>query len=320
MKTLFTLILSLCVVFSFAQQKQNKYYFDANDKLTAIKENVSYFRIIQEPGSDSPFFILQEFYKDSITKRLGFLSSFDPILKFEETLVSYFPNGKKSSVENYNNNKLVNMAYYYYHNGRIKEQRDYLDYLDLSLKTAFFKYKTIQVLDLTGNKLLDENGNGLVNIKDINGEFESGAYVNGIKDGVWQSFNLELNENYEDVYANGKYVKGKTITSNGSIIEYEKFIKLPEFIGGTDGIGRLLGRLRYPPAARENKIQGKVTVGFVIQKDGSLSDFKIVKGVSSELDEEALRVIKLSPNWTPSLQRGKPISAPYSIPLFFQLK
>jgi TonB family protein len=320
MKYLFIAIFTLISVFSFAQKKQNTYYFDANDEITFIKEKVSYFRVIQEPGAGSPYFKMQEFYNDNTTKRLGLVSSYEPNLKFEETLISYFPNGKKSLVENYKKNKLINFAYHYYHNGKIKEQRDYLDYLDVSLKDAFFKYKTIQVLDSSGRKLLDENGSGIVNITDTNGDSEAGAYVNGIKDGIWTSYNSALNERHEDVYADGKYLKGKTIRSNGIAVEYEKFTQLPEFTGGSKVLGKYLGQnLRYPPAARENGIQGKVTLGFVVQKDGSLTDFKIITGVSKELDDEALRVIKLSPKWNPGMIRDKPIKVSYTLPVWFKL-
>ena len=238
MKSIFILIFSLAATFTFAQKKQNTYYFDANDDITFIKEKVSYFRVIQEPGAGSPYFIMQEFYNDNTIKRLGLVSSYEPNLKFEETLISYFPNGKKSSVENYKNNKLINFAYQYYHNGKIKEQRDYLDYLDVSLKDAFFKYKTIQVLDSSGRKLLDENGSGIINIFDINSDSEAGAYVNGIKDGIWTSYNSVLNEQYEDVYTDGKYIKGKTIPSNGIAVEYEKLKQWPEFPGGNKVFGK----------------------------------------------------------------------------------
>jgi TonB family protein len=94
----------------------------------------------------------------------------------------------------------------------------------------------------------------------------------------------------------------------------------PEYQGGQKALGKFLGsRLRYPVRARENKIQGKVYIGFVIEKNGSLSDFKVIRGIGGGCDEEAIRVLKLSPPWKPGYSNGKPVRTSYTLPITFQL-
>lgn len=77
--------------------------------------------------------------------------------------------------------------------------------------------------------------------------------------------------------------------------------------------------IKYPPPALRMGIEGRVFVQFVVNKDGSLSDFDVVKGVGSGCDEEAIRIIKNSPPWSPGKQRGKPVRQRMVLPIFFQL-
>jgi TonB family protein len=94
----------------------------------------------------------------------------------------------------------------------------------------------------------------------------------------------------------------------------------PEFQGGQTALGKYLGsRLRYPAGARQNKIQGKVYIGFIVEKNGSLADFRVVRGIGGGCDEEAIRVLKSSPAWRPGMASGKPVRTSYVLPITFQL-
>ncbi|MFA6944884.1 MAG: energy transducer TonB [Pedobacter sp.] len=94
----------------------------------------------------------------------------------------------------------------------------------------------------------------------------------------------------------------------------------PEYQGGQSALGKYLGlRLRYPVRARENKIQGKVYIGFIVEKNGSLSDFKIVRGIGGGCDEEAIRVLRSGPAWKAGMVKGKAVRTSYVLPITFQL-
>ncbi|QEC77133.1 M56 family metallopeptidase [Mucilaginibacter ginsenosidivorax] len=95
---------------------------------------------------------------------------------------------------------------------------------------------------------------------------------------------------------------------------------LPEFPGGVGAFIKFLGaNIRYPKDAREKGIQGRVIITFVVEKDGSLSGNKIVRSVSPDIDAEALRVLAMSPNWSPGTQKGKAVRVQYSVPISFKL-
>lgn len=96
--------------------------------------------------------------------------------------------------------------------------------------------------------------------------------------------------------------------------------QVPEFPGGLDKFGAYLGKsIRYPAVARENGTQGRVIVTFVVEKDGSLTDIKVTRGIGSGCDEEAVRVLKNSPKWKPGIQNGRPVRVQYSVPISFTL-
>ena len=95
---------------------------------------------------------------------------------------------------------------------------------------------------------------------------------------------------------------------------------MPEFPGGDVGLMKFIQRnVRYPAIAKEYNITGKVYVSFIVDKQGNVTNVKIVKGVSKELDDEALRVVSLLPKYKPGKQRGKTVRVMFTIPINFTL-
>jgi len=96
--------------------------------------------------------------------------------------------------------------------------------------------------------------------------------------------------------------------------------QVPEFPGGLDKFNAYLSKsIRYPAVARENGTQGRVIISFVCEKDGSLTDIKVARGIGDGCDEEAVRVIRASPKWKPGIQNGRPVRVAYSVPISFTL-
>ncbi|MBA7487989.1 MAG: energy transducer TonB [Prevotella sp.] len=96
--------------------------------------------------------------------------------------------------------------------------------------------------------------------------------------------------------------------------------QLPEFPGGIVQFMKWLTRnLRYPSMAQSQRIQGKVVISFIINKDGSIASPTIVQSADPLLDREAMRVIRMMPHWKPGLQDGKPCRTMFAIPVNFQL-
>ena len=96
--------------------------------------------------------------------------------------------------------------------------------------------------------------------------------------------------------------------------------EMPQFPGGPAALFEFLSKnIQYPKDAEKAKLQGRVIVTFVVKKDGSIADAKVVKSVAPSLDAEALRVINAMPNWTPGRQGGQPVNVKYTVPLTFRL-
>ena len=94
----------------------------------------------------------------------------------------------------------------------------------------------------------------------------------------------------------------------------------PQFPGGTAAMYKFLGRgIDYPSTARRMGIEGKVFIQFVVNKDGSVSDVQVIKGIGAGCDEEAARVIKSMPKWSPGKQRGNPVKVRMFMPVNFKL-
>lgn len=94
----------------------------------------------------------------------------------------------------------------------------------------------------------------------------------------------------------------------------------PEFEGGYEAMMNFIKKnMRYPASARRMGIDGTVYVSFVVGKDGSINDVKVLRGISADCDKEAVRVVQLMPNWKAGKQNGKPVFVRFNLPIKFKL-
>ena len=97
--------------------------------------------------------------------------------------------------------------------------------------------------------------------------------------------------------------------------------KMPSFPGGENALNQYLSKnIKYPPIALENGVSGRVICQFVVNRDGSIVDVEVVRSVDKSLDNEAVRVIKSMPKWSPGEQRGKPVRVKYTLPVNFRFQ
>lgn len=95
----------------------------------------------------------------------------------------------------------------------------------------------------------------------------------------------------------------------------------PEFPGGQTALHKFLfENIKYPVIANESGIQGMVYVTFVVEKDGSITDVRVLRGIGGGCDEEAVRVVKTMPKWKVGKQRGKPVRVQFNLPVRFVLQ
>ena len=97
--------------------------------------------------------------------------------------------------------------------------------------------------------------------------------------------------------------------------------QMPSFPGGQSALLQYLSsNIKYPVVAEENGVQGRVIVTFVVEKDGSITDVRVVKSVDPSLDKEAQRVVKSMPKWIPGKQNGSAVRVKYTVPVTFRLQ
>ena len=128
--------------------------------------------------------------------------------------------------------------------------------------------------------------------------------------------------------ANGEILKAKEVIAEPEPPKHEEENKVfdiveqqPLFPGGPAALMKYLSEnTKYPVVAQENGVQGRVTVQFVVEKDGSISDVHVLRGVDPSLDKEAVRVVKSMPRWTPGKQNGITVRVNYRVPVLFRLQ
>ena len=128
--------------------------------------------------------------------------------------------------------------------------------------------------------------------------------------------------------ANGEILKAKEVIAEPEPPKHEEENKVfdiveqqPLFPGGPAALMKYLSEnTKYPVVAQENGVQGRVTVQFVVEKDGSISDVHVLRGVDPSLDKEAVRVVKSLPRWTPGKQNGITVRVNYRVPVLFRLQ
>ena len=183
---------------------------------------------------------------------------------------------------------------------------------------------TVLVANTTNGTITDENGNFTLEVgtdQSIQVAYIGMSTVTmSVKDCLKkadQTIVLTESDTKKDV----KVVASapQTVTSDDqtfSVVE-----QMPEYPGGMRaGLEFMARNLRYPAKAQEAGKQGRVIVQFVVRKDGSLSDFKVLRPVDPWLDAEAIRVISTMPKWKPGMQEGKPVSVKFTLPVTFMLE
>jgi len=137
----------------------------------------------------------------------------------------------------------------------------------------------------------------------------------------------DVNISIADVKGNDEEHGQDIADLNASIVEEVEEAPLtmveqmPEFPGGEKALMKYLStNIKYPRIATENGVQGRVYINFVVDKDGGISNAKVVRGVDASLDAEAMRVVKAMPKWIPGKQNGETVRVSYTIPINFVLE
>ena len=114
--------------------------------------------------------------------------------------------------------------------------------------------------------------------------------------------------------------QAKAQDNSNKVYDFVSVEKQPAFPGGISRFYDYLAKeIKYPAAAKKNKTQGKVFASFIVEKDGTLTDVQVIRGLTTETDAEALRVLRKSPKWQPAQQKRIPVRVKYNIAVNFTM-
>lgn len=170
--------------------------------------------------------------------------------------------------------------------------------------------------------------NAIIPIK--NGRYEE-WYLSGERRVLTNYSNDKLNGDFKVFYKNGQikrsekwekgeWIAGECFDENGNKTDYCSYQEMASFIGGLSALFEYIGQtLRYPSSAQSTGIQGKVYIHFIVEKDGSITDVKVEKGVNQSLDAEAKRIVTEMPKWKPGRFEGRLVTTKFTLPINFKL-
>ncbi|WP_374948532.1 TonB family protein [Mucilaginibacter sp.] len=319
MKFLFIATFLLCTMVGKAQLRQNVYLLKNNGEIVTTKDSADFLRIIREPAKGEKLYDLLEYFTDGKQKLIGKTSKVE-MVTLEGPCLTFFNSGQRKSIATYEHGHHINDLYEYYPSGKLHVVKHYPEKFkyDSSADTVTVitdAYDSLGVATVVNRKGYYTDYN-----EDFTEVAEQGPIENGKKSGEWKGADKKDTVTFKEKYNEGILIEGSAV-KNGRNLTYSKARYVPAgFPNGEKAFGMFLARaIRYPAAARENNVQGMVVMQFFVEKDGTLTNIKVVNSVEKSLDDEALRALKGSPKWTPATKYGLPIRIYYTIPVQFAL-
>lgn len=150
--------------------------------------------------------------------------------------------------------------------------------------------------------------------------FTSVEFKNGKREGKLVNYYPDGKIKREEIFQSGKWISGKLLAENGKELPYTPFERFPQFPGGVEELNKIIERhLEYPKGC---KTEGRVILGFVIDKDGTMIKPKVLRSANPILSDAALKLFKAIASiykWQPGIQNGGPVRASYTIPINYRL-
>ena len=258
--------------------------------------------------------IIKEYYPDGKIMLIGtgYISSngYEAKVKLTGPYNEFYENGLKKSMGFYKDGKFYGLLRNYYPNGKLSDMQ-----IDTGGESAS---RLIECRDTAGN-ILAENGNGKWITYDylLKTIATEGNIVDSLKDGEWHCLigNKIISRSN---YSKGKLISATYYDSNGKQYPISDSKIEPHFSTGKVGLDNFLSlNVKYPLVDRDNNTEGKVMIQFVIERDGTISNIKVLSAPDETLGDEALRVIKLMPPWMPGFLDGMPVRTKYIVPVNF---
>lgn len=330
MKNITTLGLTLLCCFIASAQSDTTFYFAENGS-ACTKQNAASYRNAKLVDEASQRYNFEDYTIDgTLTARGSYLR--DVFRNRIGTYTEYYKNGNRKLRGTYLTDvnkglygQQVNTWYWWYENGNIQLEKLYA----LDTATGAINSFIVNFWDTAGVKKVEESNGEYLFTEEWGNDSASKEEITftvsvkyGQFDGVLKGFYADGTLFCEETYANeGQFIKGISYDRNGQSYTYTQKEAMPEFRGGDPELMRFLNKnIKYPQKERDDDIEGRVLIAFVVDNNGKVKDVRVVRSVTPGLDNEALRVVKLLPDFKPATYRGQGVSVHYSIPVVFRLQ
>lgn len=272
---------------AISQNKKDTIYFN-KDWTKTTRDSAMYFRVLVKETSG---YRVIDHYMNGNIQMTGFLTSLQPEIN-DGDFKYYSEDGHLTDDINYKNGKRDGVSLSYNQNGHLIQEGYYKNNQEDSLWKHY---------DSEGHLWLTEN------------------YKNGKLNGPFISYYSDGKIKRKDLYNDGLMLKGTCYAESGEEIKYYPFQQKPEFKG--DIYKYLAKKIKYPKKEQKANITGTVYIRFIVEKDGSVSNVTVFRGIPNGqgLEQEALRVISSMPKWKPGMQDGYTVRVTYMLPIKFSL-
>jgi TonB family protein len=331
----FFILLLLFSSFSLLAQRKQVSYHDSLGRTVQTREQSYYYRVITPDEQYPNLRKYKEYYtKGDRLKLVTRLTNGSMTSSKIGECLTYYANGQLQEKQHYNDkNQLIDSAYAYYPNGQL---------YTLSLhKFVSSDQRVAPRLLMEGNEsssqriveyILVKDSLGEVVVKNGTGDFpvfelanlvllEQGPLLNHKKNGEWNGKSGK--RTFKEIWQNDKLISGVIKDSLGVATNYNEdtYAVPPEYPGGTSALRRVVANnYRYPRAAIDAGVSGTVQIEFIVEKDGSMSSFKVSKDLGYDTGEAAIEAIKKAKRkWSPGIQRGLPVRVSYALPIQLNL-
>jgi TonB family protein len=319
MKRILPIVLFSCILnFAALAQKPKKdaaqpdsvaFYMSNSHTMAHNQTDAQFLRLIIK--TKGGLFEVQNYYPDGVLRLLAktTLQQVDFEQGAQGTCTEYYRNGNKHIVRKYDEGALVGDDSTFYANGQLFNVVSHT-------KTGYFFKRCLDTL----GKVIADKGNGVWINRDEDDQQQTltGPIVNGRENGLWIQKYTGDTVAYKVEFKDGIVVPGRDFRQVGQI--FSSVDVQPSFGSNDPEFGRYLSRaIKYPAYAREHNITGRVILTFIVEKDGTLTDIKVLKSPHESLSAEAVRMLKASPRWRPGMMNGKPVRVQFSVPVSFAL-
>ncbi|WP_052496094.1 energy transducer TonB [Pedobacter lusitanus] len=312
----------LCLFLKTSAQRQNTYFLKDDGRYVNQADSADYIRHVIEPARGSDLYRIKEYYPDGTRKSEGLSSKINPPL-YEGVLTTFFPNGNIKGVSTYLKGQPIDTTTCYYPDGKLYSIQVYKAVAKpvKGLPRQEHEVEILTVKDTAGkDRVRNGNGDYIGYDSDFKEITETGKIKNGKQDGIWTGKIKDNFSRYTEIYADGKLISGESTDEKNISYKYTESRRQPAFKGGINKFyNYLTGHTRYPPSCSKYGIQGVAIVRFVVEKDGTLTDIKVLNTIHPDLAAEAIRVMSHSPKWEPGIWKGKAVRVSYNVPLSFNL-